>query len=211
MALLNCPECGNAVSEKSELCPVCGCPIAEIVKQNNEAKKETSKKWKTKLITLCAFIVIIGGAVALVSYLNSGLDPDGYYDGIVWNTSYDDVKAQLGKDDLIEDDDNKEGIIEKVDNIYGIRGAEGTVSYQFENNRLKTIMIQPDVDSGSDISGDDYVDIVTDKMTKAYGDYVEEDIAGIITRTWNTEKSSIDLWVFDADTGLLHITYSAKN
>jgi len=27
MAMINCPECGNKVSDKARNCPQCGCPI----------------------------------------------------------------------------------------------------------------------------------------------------------------------------------------
>lgn len=31
MALIECPECGNKVSDKAEYCPNCGCPIEEMI------------------------------------------------------------------------------------------------------------------------------------------------------------------------------------
>lgn len=38
MALIKCPECQNAVSEKAKLCPHCGCPITR--KKVRLSKKE---------------------------------------------------------------------------------------------------------------------------------------------------------------------------
>ena len=31
MALIKCPECGNQVSDKAEVCIHCGCPLSEVV------------------------------------------------------------------------------------------------------------------------------------------------------------------------------------
>lgn len=31
MALIKCPECGKAISDKSQMCIHCGCPLSEIV------------------------------------------------------------------------------------------------------------------------------------------------------------------------------------
>lgn len=36
MALINCPECGNDVSDKAESCPKCGHPVSEIKKENEQ-------------------------------------------------------------------------------------------------------------------------------------------------------------------------------
>ena len=33
MALVNCPECGNEISDKAQSCPKCGYPIACIIKK----------------------------------------------------------------------------------------------------------------------------------------------------------------------------------
>lgn len=38
MALINCPECGNEVSDKAEVCIRCGYPLREVSKVNEEEK-----------------------------------------------------------------------------------------------------------------------------------------------------------------------------
>lgn len=40
MALMQCPECGNKVSDKAEKCPKCGCPVSRI----NELQRSKKKK-----------------------------------------------------------------------------------------------------------------------------------------------------------------------
>lgn len=40
MALMQCPECGNKVSDKAEKCPKCGYPVSRI----NELQRSKKKK-----------------------------------------------------------------------------------------------------------------------------------------------------------------------
>lgn len=81
MALINCPECGNQVSDRAHQCPNCGYPI-ENIKSAHEIKKsevvqtdieEVSLKntkpkrgkLKTIIIVLVILIIIILGGIAL--------------------------------------------------------------------------------------------------------------------------------------------------
>lgn len=57
MALMQCPECGNKVSDKAEKCPKCGCPVSRI----NELQR--SKKEKNGyLVAGIIAVFVIGGA-----------------------------------------------------------------------------------------------------------------------------------------------------
>lgn len=44
--LIRCIECGNEISDKSNMCPNCGCPTIESIKEieNNNQKKENEDK-----------------------------------------------------------------------------------------------------------------------------------------------------------------------
>lgn len=39
MALMNCPECGNEVSDKADCCPKCGYPISKYLEERIKAEK----------------------------------------------------------------------------------------------------------------------------------------------------------------------------
>ena len=39
MAMIKCVECGNFISDKSEVCIHCGCPTKESLKNSNESSK----------------------------------------------------------------------------------------------------------------------------------------------------------------------------
>lgn len=74
MALINCSECNNQVSDKAEACPKCGNPIsgkaeAEAIGTTVTTVQGTSKK--LKLHTLLASLLVIGGCSAMVSSVNS--------------------------------------------------------------------------------------------------------------------------------------------
>ena len=43
MAIINCPECGKEISDKSETCIYCGYPLKET-KSEETPKDETSEK-----------------------------------------------------------------------------------------------------------------------------------------------------------------------
>jgi hypothetical protein len=72
MALKQCEECGNTVSNQAERCPHCGIPIKYV-----NTKTEKQKKWyERSSITLCfaAFIILLGlGFVHIITGITSPL------------------------------------------------------------------------------------------------------------------------------------------
>lgn len=44
MALINCSECGNEMSDKAHMCPKCGCPNPNFIVINCEPEKPKEKK-----------------------------------------------------------------------------------------------------------------------------------------------------------------------
>lgn len=62
MAIINCKECGKAVSSNAESCPQCGNPI-------NEKEKEGC--FLQTLNMGCSIIIVIVGAILLFGLLKS--------------------------------------------------------------------------------------------------------------------------------------------
>lgn len=63
MALVNCSECDNSVSDKATSCPKCGAPIASLKEINVVGEKlntvqETSKKFKLQTLMSVSMIVV---------------------------------------------------------------------------------------------------------------------------------------------------------
>ena len=56
MALIKCTECGRDISDTSDKCIHCGCPIEKKKIYNN-------KKFKVVLISAVILLVLIGGVI----------------------------------------------------------------------------------------------------------------------------------------------------
>ncbi len=94
MALINCSECHQEVSEKAESCPKCGTPVAsarETFAAGTQIKtvQETSKKFK--LQTVISVLLIIIGVAWLISISNnpqgesSAMPSLSIFIGLVWS------------------------------------------------------------------------------------------------------------------------------
>ena len=73
MALINCPECNNQVSNTAESCPHCGAPIAgakegQAAGAQIKTVQETSKKLKLQI--LISSIMFWAGVIWLIVAIN---------------------------------------------------------------------------------------------------------------------------------------------
>jgi len=66
MALINCPDCGNQVSDRAPTCPKCGAPIAgreETITLGDSLTtiQETSKRLKAQIVmsSLCFWVGLL--------------------------------------------------------------------------------------------------------------------------------------------------------
>ncbi len=60
MALIECSECGNQVSDKATACPKCGAPIAEKVVEKQQPIVVTAPKSRSLAIVLALFLGGLG-------------------------------------------------------------------------------------------------------------------------------------------------------
>lgn len=68
MALIKCPECGNEVSDMTEACPKCGCPVSKETILSTEELNPTQEKSATSIIQMSKKRrIILLLAVALVA------------------------------------------------------------------------------------------------------------------------------------------------
>lgn len=78
MALIKCPDCGKEVSDKSEVCIKCGCPLQGEVKEEKREREEKNvvqkpkKSKKNILFIALALIAVI--VVIIVIVANSGIE-----------------------------------------------------------------------------------------------------------------------------------------
>lgn len=61
MALISCPECGKEISNKSQTCIYCGCPIHGVhnVTQIKETSKINKRVWVAALVFICVAALVV--------------------------------------------------------------------------------------------------------------------------------------------------------
>ncbi len=73
MALINCPDCGQPVSDQASACPKCARPLGQSVASLGrgpvQTVEQTGKKWKMAMAVSGGFIVV-GGVMFGASYKN---------------------------------------------------------------------------------------------------------------------------------------------
>ena len=106
MAMIECPECKNQVSDRATTCPNCGYPIASYAKKMEKENKKkllstpSAKKKKLKIliislvVSICVIAIIVGISVPFSKYKNC-------YDRAIM------FAKSAGLDTFVEDNLNK--------------------------------------------------------------------------------------------------------
>ena len=83
MALINCTECNTEISDKSNTCLKCGCPIStSLANDATVLQEQTSKKLKIQQsYSVCMIIV---GSVLLIAYDLTKLGGFLAFCGLLW-------------------------------------------------------------------------------------------------------------------------------
>lgn len=63
MALFKCTECGNTISDKTDSCPKCGCPVDWITASSKTATIRKSPKKIIIMLSVILAVLLIGGAI----------------------------------------------------------------------------------------------------------------------------------------------------
>ena len=114
MALIKCIECGNEISNKAEVCPNCGCPVSETVKEKNNKKKKMLiiKRYNTKT---------------------------GYYNNLKWGITSERLEKKL-KD--VEKGSKDNCYIQTQSDYEGITGLSAAIFYYWDdNNKFNQVAI----------------------------------------------------------------------
>lgn len=183
MALIKCPECGADVSEKASACPKCGCPC-EIFVKNPAANKKVNYKMLIVAVLLVAALALTG--FGIYRFMNRP-DTSGYYKGFKWGMSFEKVKKQLG--DEAAEGDIENYVSTSIEDYEGKTGVDAVISYNCEDDTLKSIMITILNGDDSSYTDESLLDEYTEQFNKLYGEYEKS----LISYIWNTEKSKISL------------------
>ena len=68
MALIECPECKNQISDKAETCPYCGVLLSDVISQNNNQDINTISNYSPKTKSKALPIILLVVAVILIGY-----------------------------------------------------------------------------------------------------------------------------------------------
>ena len=86
MALIECTECGNDVSDRAIYCPNCGCPVSEILLDiaenerlgNNEAEDNYNSP-STLLLSILSFLFPLVGFLFGAAYIAADNEEQGIH------------------------------------------------------------------------------------------------------------------------------------
>lgn len=193
MALFTCPECGNQVSDKAELCPNCGYPVTEFIAQERNKIEQQNRiiknnKFKHKvliIIIIIAIVCIIAIGVAAINFWSNQSEREGLYEGIEWGTKLETVSAKYP--DGTKSDDGNTYIIEKH-SYEDIEGLYAVIMFKFDSGGLYNVGILTQTDAEElKMSDGEIADYFTTRFNELFGEPIE---SGLIT-TWETDKSRI--------------------
>ena len=92
MALIKCIECGNEISNKAEVCPNCGCPVSETVKEKNNKKKKMLIMILIPIISIIMICCLVIGASLIIKRYNT---KTGYYNNLKWGITSERLEKKL--------------------------------------------------------------------------------------------------------------------
>lgn len=203
MALIKCSECGSDVSEKALECPKCGCPIELTVKDVNENKKMHIKKITLRIVLIVgiAFIMAI-----LIWKIATKPDISGYYEGIKWGTSLENIEKRLDGEDTYISRNEDTNTISYIKADYDNKsGVDALIYYEFDSDMLKAINVCLTNGDESAFTDGALIDEYMNKFNDLYGE-AEESLLGYV---WKTEKSEIELTYLGSN--LIIINYKDIN
>lgn len=84
MALMQCPDCGQMVSDRAEKCPKCGFPVRAVLSESAShaidtepdpvaASKRNSKKWLIITIAAVVVLALVGTAIFFICNSRGGI------------------------------------------------------------------------------------------------------------------------------------------
>lgn len=136
MALIKCIECGNEISNKAEVCPNCGCPVSETVKEKNNKKKKMLIMILIPIISIIMICCLVIGASLIIKRYNT---KTGYYNNLKWGITSERLEKKL-KD--VEKGSKDNCYIQTQSDYEGITGLSAAIFYYWDdNNKFNQVAI----------------------------------------------------------------------
>lgn len=200
MAMINCPECGQEISDLSDVCIKCGCPIN--ASNNEKSKKGLKLVWKI-LIPMASIVIISFVVVLIINIITKSRYEDGLFSGIKWGTSYDEVLAKtpilvdgekISEDEILggikTDEEEHTYIMYYVINYDEYEGFKLLIAFRFENEKLYEVDTTFASAKDSEYSLVELYDFYDNEFEDLFGDCVSD---SKLNKTWINDNSVITL------------------
>ncbi len=152
MAMIQCPECGKAVSDRAESCPNCGYGISkhfiniylgEKKRQWQEKKKHITDRLKQpKIIGAIVTIMLLVGIMGTISIVSNNRKRSGYFDDVTWNMGSHDIYEKYQEYNIDNtyygDGRSMLGVMISDYSYYGLTG-NATIFFHIDKNQLQSI------------------------------------------------------------------------
>ena len=187
MALINCPECGNEVSDTAKKCIHCGYQL----------KQSRFNKKKAVLISISAIVFVV--LFVSIILLRGNSNNSGYFDNNEWGTSYAEIKDKYG-DNISEMSFSGDGLGCEITDFNGITGVNCWVEFGFDKDDKLNQVLMIFVNE-STMSDDELYSTLYDMTSESYGESEEANYG----YSWKTEESIISLKRYPNSSGILII------
>lgn len=180
MALITCPECGNQVSSKANICPKCGFSLKNNISNN---------KFNKKIIFFCCltlFVIVVALLIVLIV-----LKPNdrSLYKEPEWGISFENMTNSLKNKENVTINEDDKIIGEQIENFKEIDGVSGLIMYEFYHDKLSEVTITLDQDENI-ITNTMLNRQLIEDLTDLFGEPVNESVLSI---RWESEHSKISV------------------
>lgn len=147
MKLMNCPSCGNEVSDQAVTCPKCGHPLKKETQP--QVKKKKGRGCLITIVAVIAFFAIMaiiaggvfGGNKAIQKGVSGVSDENEYitmkeYNSIETGMSYDQVKEIVGSSGEVTSQVDSYGIKIMMITWYGNGMVGSNANVTFTNDEV---------------------------------------------------------------------------
>lgn len=187
-----CKHCGTFIDDDSTFCSNCGHRIQKEKFVLPKIKKPNTYHTNKRAIRcfflclailafLCIFVIVSTNIAAEISK-----DP-GYYNDLVWETSYDELKNTLTGENIVNETETELTTKSKAFGDY----SNVTVyeNYLFNNSKLYGVECDVFIPRGNPTTSLEIVKEITNQYEESYGE-TQTDAKGY---HWKTSKSEISV------------------
>lgn len=201
-----CGKCGAEVPDGYEFCMKCGAKIGTTQEINTVDQNKKSKKW---LIPVLAIVIIAVIAVVAIYFFKDAQKKSGLYNNIAWETSFEDIKSMIDKnngDEEVITADDKSLAYDTIKTYKEDEDVSALVVYDCkDDDKLHSIELFIINGEDSKYTDSKLYDKYAKEFTDLYGDSEDETVG----EKWTTKKSEITL-IYMTD-GMLVVDYKDIN